>query len=61
MSTAGFGRAGPELDQDALQVLARDGVEGAERLVEEKDGGIGGERACQADALLHAAESVHTG
>ena len=44
-----------ELLEFVLEVAADDGVEGAEGLVHEQDGGVHGEGAGEADALLHAA------
>ncbi len=51
----GLGRRGPEVEEDALHFLARDRVERAERLVEQQHRRVGGQRAGEADALLHAA------
>ncbi len=42
-----------ELQELGLHVAADQRVEGAERLVHEDDVGVGGQRPCQADALLH--------
>ena len=47
--------AGMDLQQLALQRLARLRIERAERLVHQQHLGIDGERAGDADALLHAA------
>ena len=44
-----------EADHLVLHVAADQRVERAERLVEQHDLGVGGERAGQADALLHPA------
>ena len=43
-----------QADDLVLHVAADQGVERGERLVEEQDVGVGGQRARQADALLHA-------
>ena len=48
-------RTVPHVDEQFLHLLARQAVERAERLVHEQDGGVGGERAGDADALAHAA------
>ena len=48
-------RTVPDVDEQLLHLLARQAVERAERLVHEEDGGVGGERAGDADALAHAA------
>src|ERR1700730_15672648 len=45
----------PDLEQLLLHELARLGIERGERLVHEQDLGVGGERAGQVTALLHAA------
>ena len=42
-------------EQLILQLAADQRIERGEGLVHEQDVRIGGERACQADALLHAA------
>ena len=44
-----------QLEQLVLHVAADQRVERAERLVHQQQVGVGGERAGQADALLHAA------
>ena len=44
-----------ELAQPAAQVAADDGVEGAERLVEQQNAGLAGQRPGQRDALALAA------
>src|SRR5271166_1353313 len=47
--------ARPDIDEQFLHGLARHAVEGAERLVHQENGGVGGERARNAHALAHAA------
>ena len=47
--------AEPELEQFAAQSLRGEDIEGRERLVHEKHFGLDDERACDTDALLHAA------
>ena len=47
--------ARPDVDEQLLHLLARHAVERAERLVHQQDGGVGSERAGDADALAHAA------
>ena len=44
-----------DVEQFGLQRLARLRVERAERLVHQQHGGVDGQRAGDADALLHAA------
>jgi hypothetical protein len=50
----GLTEAAGESGEFTLEFGARDGIEGAERLVHEKDGRIGGESAGHADALALA-------
>ena len=51
----GLGRLRQNDGDLALKLLARDGIERAERLIEQQHVGVEGERAREADALLHAA------
>src|SRR5262249_58540595 len=51
----GIPRFGPDLEQFLLELLARLRVDRAERLVHEQDVRLLRQRACDADALLHAA------
>jgi hypothetical protein len=51
----GFFEAASEGAEFALKLGASDGIEGAERLVHEKDGRVGSEGAGDADALALAA------
>ncbi len=44
-----------QTDDLVLHVAADQRVEGGERLVEEEDVGVAGQRPCEADALLHPA------
>ena len=50
----GLGDAVQEVAKHGLHLGAGDGVEGAEGLVHEEDGGVGGEGASEADALALA-------
>ena len=54
----GHAGARPDLQELALQLLARERVERAERLVHQQDVGIVGEHARDRDALLHAARQL---
>ena len=45
----------PQRLELGVERVAGQGVEGAERLVEEQDRRVGDERPCQGDALLHPA------
>ena len=54
----GLGGARQDLGNLALELLARDGVERAERLVQQQDLRVERERAGDADALLHAARQL---
>ena len=51
-------RAPPDVEDQLLRLLARQRVERAERLVHQQRLGVGGERAGDADALLHAARKL---
>ena len=53
--------ARPDLQQLVLQLLARERVERAERLVHQQDVGLVREHARDRDALLHAARKLATG
>ncbi len=55
---AGLGDAGEEVFEHGLHLGAGDGVEGAEGLVHEQDGGVVGEGAGEADALALAAAEL---
>src|SRR5690242_4916650 len=54
----GLAHAALDADELLLQAIARDPVDGAERLVHQKDGRVGGEGACEADALALAARQL---
>ena len=51
----------PHVEDQLLHGLAREGVERAERLVHEQHVGVAGQRAGEADALLHAAGELVDG
>ena len=51
----GLAVALPQLEQHDVHVVARDGVERAERLIHQEDAGIGDERAAERYPLPHAA------
>ena len=53
-----FTRLGPDRVQLSAQRPRRNGIEVAERLVHEQHVGLGRERPCDADALLHAARQL---
>ena len=54
----GHAGAFPDLQQFVLELLARQRVECAERLVHQQDAGIVGEHAGNCDALLHPARQL---
>ena len=54
----GFRRLREDVGDLALELLARDGVERPERLVEQQDAGVERERPREPDALLHAAGNL---
>jgi hypothetical protein len=45
----------PDIEDEFLHLLACQRIERAERLIHQEHGGVGGKRAGDADALLHAA------
>ena len=55
MNTTVFGDCVEDVGDLALELLARDGVERAERLVEQQNAGVERERAREPHALLHSA------
>jgi hypothetical protein len=54
----GLSDAGEEVAEHGLHLGAGDGIESAERLVQEEDGGIGSECAGEADALTLASAKL---